>query len=54
MILSAKVSAVTANIFNFVFSWFFYSMYGFNKDEELPELEKEQVDEIIKGAQNGN
>ena len=54
MILSARVSAITSNIFNFIVSWFFYAMYAQNRETDLPTLDEKKAEEIIKGAQNGN
>ena len=52
MILSSKISSVASNIFNFVLAWLFYMFWKMQPKEETG-LNEEQIDEVIKGAENG-
>ena len=56
MLLSLKVSSVMSNFFNFVVSWFFYSMYLNNKKQNkgLNPLEEKDAEEILRGIESGN
>ncbi len=50
MLLSAKVSAVLSNLFNFAIAIFFwYSLKGTQK-KDVPELTTEEIEDAIKGV----
>lgn len=48
MILSAKISAILNNLFNFVISIFFFSLLKGTKKIPVEELSEDQIEEAIK------
>lgn len=48
MLLSAKVSAVLSNIFNFVLAISFFYMFNLNSSKKAPKINEEQIEEALK------
>lgn len=48
MILSMKVSAILNNLFNFVLSVFFFTMWRGTLIKKIPEISEEQMEEAFK------